>query len=178
MRYRALQFVFAVALTGLGFSQAAMALGDNCTGLPGIDWDIQIGDCTAALQSGKYNNENLAILLTNRGNAYRNKEQYDRAIQDYNQAIKLNPKDSFPFNNRGNAYFNKGEYDRAIQDYTQAIKLNPTFAMAYNGRGAAYAGKGQYDSAIQSYDQAIKLKPDFELAVKNRDQAVANKSKQ
>jgi tetratricopeptide (TPR) repeat protein len=177
MNYRTLQFVFAVALIAFGLSQAAMAQGTNCTGLPGIDWDIQIGDCTAALQSGKYNNENLAILLTNRGNAYRNKDQYDRAIQDYNQAIKLNPKDSFPFNNRGNAYFNKGQYDRAIQDYNQAIKLNPTFAMAFNGRGAAYAGKGQFDNAIRDYDQAIKLNPSFELAIKNRTDAIANKNK-
>lgn len=47
------------------------------------------------------------------GIAYRKKGNYDRAIQDYNEAIRLNPNYVDAFNDRGNAYFDKKDYDRA-----------------------------------------------------------------
>ena len=53
-------------------------------------------------------------------------QQHDRAIQDFDQAIKLNPNYAIAFYNRGNAYRLKGQHDRAIQDLDQAIKLNPS----------------------------------------------------
>ncbi len=51
------------------------------------------------------------------------KEEYDQAISDYNQAIKLNPQDSGAYNNRGLAYENTGQYDQAMKDYDKAEKL-------------------------------------------------------
>jgi tetratricopeptide (TPR) repeat protein len=67
---------------------------------------------------------------SNRGIAYANNGEYDRAIADFTQAIALKPDFALAYSNRGNAYANKGEYDRAIADYTQAIKLNPNVADA------------------------------------------------
>ena len=88
------------------------------------------------------------------------------AIQDYNQAIKLNPKFAQAYNNRGVAYDHKGDFDRALQDFDQAIKLKPS-ALTHFNRGNAYLGKIQYDHAIDDYNQAIKLKPDFAAAYDN-----------
>jgi len=79
--------------------------------------DLQIGGCTTVIQSDKESKNNLAIAFTNRGVAYRNKGQYARAIQDYDQAIKLDPNYAIAFRNRGIAYDEKGQYDRAIRDY-------------------------------------------------------------
>jgi tetratricopeptide (TPR) repeat protein len=45
--------------------------------------------------------------FNNRGLAYADLEQFEKAIQDYNQAIELNPKDFNAFNNRGTACFFK-----------------------------------------------------------------------
>ena len=98
------------------------------------DPDMVIGACTAAMQSGRWSGTNLAWAYNNRGIAYSNKGQYDRAIQDYDQALRLNPSDADAYHNRGNAYANKGQYDRAIQDYDQAIRLNPNDALAYRNR--------------------------------------------
>ena len=67
----------------------------------------------------------MAIAHNNRGNAYTAKGDYDRAIQDFDQSIKLNPTYAKPFNNRGVAYLRKGEYDLAIKAFDEAIKLNP-----------------------------------------------------
>ncbi len=49
------------------------------------------------------------------------KGQVERAIQDFDQAILLDPRDAFAYNNRGLAYRNRGEVDRAIKDYDQAL---------------------------------------------------------
>lgn len=48
--------------------------------------------------------------------SYANKHNYDRAIQDFDQAIRLDPNAAIIFYDRGIAYANKHEYDRAIQD--------------------------------------------------------------
>ena len=63
--------------------------------------------------------------------AYDEKGQYDRAIQDFDQANKLNPNNTNAINARGKAYNAKGQHDRAIQDYDQAIKLDPNYAPAF-----------------------------------------------
>jgi tetratricopeptide (TPR) repeat protein len=52
-----------------------------------------------------------------RGEAYRQKADYDRAIADYTEAIRLNPKDVFAsYYARGGAYVDKGDYGHAISD--------------------------------------------------------------
>jgi tetratricopeptide (TPR) repeat protein len=86
------------------------------------------------------------------------KGDYDRAIADYTEAIRLNPQLVNAYYNRGNAYQNgKKDYDRTIADYTQAIRLNPQFGNAYDNRGLAYQSKKDYDRAIADHTEAIRL---------------------
>jgi tetratricopeptide (TPR) repeat protein len=68
-----------------------------------------------------------AKAYNNRGLAYYEKGDNDRAIADYNKAIGLEPDDADTYNNRGNAYSAKGDKDRAIADYNRAIKLKPDY---------------------------------------------------
>jgi tetratricopeptide (TPR) repeat protein len=103
------------------------------------------------------------------------KGDYDRAIQDYDADIKLNPKHAEAFHGRGLAYFDSGEdrgavkgLDQAIQDYSQAIALNPQYADAYNDRGVAYADKGDFGRAIGDFDHAIALNPTNSTAFYDR----------
>lgn len=134
--------------------------------------DTQIIGCTSVIESGKERNDNLAIAYSNRGNAYRFKGDVDRAIQDYDQAVKFDPKSAAVFINRGAGYDSKGQHDRAIQDYDQAIKLDPRQIVAFLNRGIAYNSKGQHDRAIQDYDEAIRLSPKREaIHVLNRGNA-------
>ncbi|MEW6491631.1 MAG: tetratricopeptide repeat protein [Cyanobacteriota bacterium] len=96
------------------------------------DWDGAIVRLSAALESVKVIPKalELSAIYFYRANAYTDKGEYDRAIDDYNQALKLNPNLAEAYNNRGFAYSDKGEYDRAIDDYNQALKFNPNLAEA------------------------------------------------
>jgi tetratricopeptide (TPR) repeat protein len=129
----------------------------RCSGTGGATPDQQIVACTAAIRSGNLVKPSVAFLQ--RGNAYQAKSDYDHAIADYDEAIRLDPTYANAFNNRGNTYYRKANYDRAIADYNEAIRLDPKDANPFNGRGAAYKAKGDYDRAIADYSQAIRLNP-------------------
>src|SRR5690348_1662828 len=101
--------------------------------------DVQISGCTAVIRSGREKGKSLAIAFNNRGNGFHAKQDYDRAIGDYDEAIRLNPSYARAYYNRGISYANKGLVDRAIEDYTHAIELSPRYAHAYGNRGLAYA---------------------------------------
>ena len=87
--------------------------------------------CSILIQNNSLN----ATAYINRGVAYADKHEYDRAITDYTKAIEIDPRDALAYFNRGNAYRDKGEYDRANADYTRAIEINPPgFRLRSQGR--------------------------------------------
>ena len=65
-------------------------------------------------------------------------ENYNEAINLFNEALQLNPNLADAYNTRGWTYFCLKQYERAIQDFNKAIELNPNFFEAYANRGYAY----------------------------------------
>ena len=117
-----------------------------------------------------------------RGSLYARNNAYDRAIADFNEAIRLEPKASY-FLNRGNAYNLKGDPDRAIADYNEALRLEPELAMAYNNRGVAWRDKGDRQRALADFKAAVEFDPDLVIAVEHQkkieqDVALATKRPQ
>jgi len=110
-----------------------------------------------------------------RGVEYFGERDYDKAISEFTQAIRLNPKYAEVYYYRGGVYEIKGEHDIAISDLTEAIRLNPKYAEAYYCRGLVYGGKGDYDKAISDYNQAIRLNPKYAEAYYNRGNAYSYK---
>ena len=159
-----LTYSIAFCCLAIGLSAAGKTRDENekrCAD-PTENSDVRIGACTVLIRSRQKSTDYLATAYNDRGNGYKDKGDYDRAIQDFGQAISLNPEFALAFYNRGNAYESKGEYDRAIRDLDQAIRLKSDDADAFYalyGRGYAYSAKGDYDRAIQDYDQAIRLEP-------------------
>ena len=132
---------------------------------------LRIDGCTATIRSGRQSGKDLSRVFYNRAIAYAKKGQYDHAIADFDQAIRLDPDSIFALNNRGAAYARKGQYDDAIADFNEAIRIDASYAITYNNRGIAYAKKGQYDRAIEDFDQAIRFDPKDASALKNRSLA-------
>jgi tetratricopeptide (TPR) repeat protein len=109
-----------------------------------------------------------------RGIIYSEKE-YDKAIQDYTEAISLDNNYAAAYNNRGALWINKNEYNKAIEDLTRAISLDKNDAFAYSNRGAVWSNKKEYDKAIEDYTETIRLDNNNANAYYNRGNAWANK---
>jgi tetratricopeptide (TPR) repeat protein len=117
---------------------------------------------------------NYVFAYNNRGIAYGNLNQFDRAIADYDQTIRLDPNSALAYGNRGNAYRALKQFDRAIADYDHAIRLDPNFIVAYGNRGIAYGNLNQFDRAIADYDQTIRIDPNLAVSYYNRGNAYGN----
>ncbi len=85
-----------------------------------------------------------ALAYCGRGVAYGHKNDHDKAIADFTEAIRLDPKDARTYFNRSGDFALKEQYDKAIADLTEAIRLDPRFAQAYAFRGLAYYSKNEF----------------------------------
>lgn len=101
----------------------------------------------------------MAIAYYYRGNAHGEKGETAKAIADYTEAVRLNPKHTNTYFNRGVTYRQQGEANKAIADFTEAIRLDTKYVRAYYYRGNAYWNKGEADKAISDYTEAIRLNP-------------------
>lgn len=100
------------------------------------------------------------FVLVNRGNIYNDYlKDYERAIEDYNKTIELNPKFSWPYLNRAIAYGRLKRWEEAIVDYGRAIELDANYASAYNGRAWSYCQIGKFEAALPDANKALELKP-------------------
>jgi len=129
---------------------------------------LRIEGCSATIKQAASSGENLSWAFYNRGIAYAKKGDLDRAIADFDQALRLDPDSTFALNNRGAAYARKGQYSEAIADFNEAIRLDSQSATAYNNRGTAYAKLGEYDRALEDFEQAVRLDPKDMSAQNNR----------
>ncbi|MGO9135188.1 MAG: tetratricopeptide repeat protein [Methylovirgula sp.] len=130
-----------------------------CTGDRDVEWDRQITACTALIETGKETRDKQAAAYNNRGVAYAAKGDLDRAIADFDQAIRLDPKDEVAYKNRGGAYKAKGDFDRAIADYSEAIRLDPKDVLAYKNRGIAYLYSRALPKALADFNLASETDP-------------------
>jgi tetratricopeptide (TPR) repeat protein len=103
-----------------------------------------------------------------RGSAYYDKGEYDIAIADFDDALKLGSPNGIVFHNRGNAFRGKGDYARAIADYDMAIKADPKSAFSFQNRGISKEALGDLDGALADINQAIRLDPALPQPLINR----------
>ena len=97
------------------------------------------------------------------------KKNYQEAIGNFQQAIKLDPKNSKAHLLLGLTYANTGDFDQAVKYSQNSITIEPTFA-AYHNLGLIYANKGEYEKAQRAYEKALELNPSsyrawYELAL-------------
>lgn len=139
------------------------------------------------LESGQKTKTSLPFW--NRGQYFRDQKQYDKSLQDYTQAISINPKDPEVYNSRGKTYFDMAmlpEYNartaelsqKALDDYTAALnnfgaqkpaaQKTKTRANILINRGTAFAALQRYPQALQDLNEGIGLDPTNENGYLNR----------
>jgi len=97
-----------------------------------------------------------------RGNAHFRQGAVDEAIEEYNEAIKLDPAFGWPYCNLALAYLTRGQYAEALLLYQRSLELldaDRDRAVSWNGLGNVYRCIGDYANAVTAYQKAAELDP-------------------
>jgi tetratricopeptide (TPR) repeat protein len=110
--------------------------------------DAAIAACSAAISSGNYKGDRLAELYNSRGAEWRLKDNYERAIADYNEALNLAPGYAAALSNRCWAFAVTGKGAEALADCNESLRLRPGNDGTHNNRCLANFRLGNLDAAL------------------------------
>ncbi len=85
--------------------------------------------------------------------------EHDKALADFNEAIKLNPDYAPAYVARAQAWAKKHYRDREIADYTEAIRRDPTNAAYHVARAESWSAQGMHENAMADFDTALRMEP-------------------
>ncbi len=103
-----------------------------------------------------------------RGECFRQIGQWERALQDFQEALNRNPQDSWAIASRGETYRRMEQYEEALADFDRAIALNEKYSWAIASRGATYQALRRYEEALADFDRAIALNEKYDWAIASR----------
>jgi lipoprotein NlpI len=130
--------------------------------------DQGIAACDRVINDTKTQAQDRASALSSRCGWWWTKKDSDRALNDCNEAIRIDRTLAAAYLNRGNVYLSKSDMDHALADFNEALRLDPKNAWAYAERGNLYKNKGDLDHAFEDLNEAIKLDPGYALAYFSR----------
>lgn len=168
-RRGALALAMAIVLGGLGSAAAWPVTQQD------VAWcvnrgnayppDMRIAGCTAVIESGNWYGHGLIWAYINRGLAHAAKGD-PRAIDDFGEAIKIEPQQLRALFERGRFYAGVlGDLDRAVQDFDAAIAADPRSTDALNYRGGIRRRNGDYDGAIKDFTASLAASDDARIHV-------------
>lgn len=98
--------------------------------------------------------------LTELAEVYLGQEEYSKAVDKLNEAIRLNPSSFYAYSMRADAYEAMGEYNKAIGDYTEILNMEKeTVAKTYylTQRAKLYEELNKYQKALDDYTECLKI---------------------
>ena len=111
---------FTLAIASVRTDQSVEA----CFGDQG---EAAIAACTHAIRSGRFTGNELATIYDNRAIELRQRGDYDNAIADYSEALRINSDLTGAYTGRGLAYEGKADVENAKADYRKALTLAQTY---------------------------------------------------
>ena len=116
-------------------------------------------------------NEPSLVAYENLGMAVAERGDLQGALENFQQALQIDPNDAEVHNDMGATLIALGKTDTAIPHFREAVRNKPNLANAHYGLGYALSLQGEMGAAIQEYQTALKLNPGYEAA--RRDLAKA-----
>ncbi len=92
------------------------------------------------------------------------KKQYDRALNDFETAVRLDPYNKDVYQFRGEAYYQMNDFDAALSDFDKAIRVHDDVPELYFKRGMIYENLGYYNQAYRDYKYSLTLNPQYSQA--------------
>ncbi len=112
--------------------------------------------CTKAVALGNAGAEGHICL----GSVANGTGQYEKAAEQFQQAVQLDPVNDQAYRHLAEAYQNLNRLDKAEETYKRSISVRPEFWRGYSSLGAFYFGQAQYDKAQAMFEKAVAIKPD------------------
>jgi tetratricopeptide (TPR) repeat protein len=97
----------------------------------------------------------------NLGSALESKGDFDNALVQYREALRLNPKSYQAYSNIGKILYEQGRPAEALDYCTRAVQANPGRAPLRNNLGIVLAELGRYDEALDEFAHASQLNRDY-----------------
>ncbi len=97
-----------------------------------------------------------------------NQGDYPGALENFKQALRLNPYFTEAYVCQSIIYFYQGDYLEAIANCDQVLRINPKNADVYNNRGLNHCALGDYKEAIADFNQVLEIEPNHAKAYLNR----------
>jgi len=107
------------------------------------------------------------IEYTTIAHAYAQAKELERALHYYNQALKINPKNTTALNNKGYALNMLGYYKQAIPCFIRALSIRPLFAFSYNNLGYAQLKMGEWEEGFKNLKHSHRLNKDNAYVYRN-----------
>jgi lipoprotein NlpI len=114
---------------------------------------------TEALKSDKLSKRDEATVYTVRGAAFHRHGEYNAAIDNYNEALKIQADYAVALNNRALANHQLGKDDLAFHDYDTAIQIATASAISYFGRGEVKFDLGHFEEAAKDFSDSLEVNP-------------------
>ncbi|MCX7927665.1 MAG: tetratricopeptide repeat protein [Candidatus Omnitrophica bacterium] len=102
------------------------------------------------------------------------KNRFVSAIEHFDLALKLNPKDGASYNDRALCMVELGIIDEALEYFDKGIAAEPDYATIYHNKGWLLNNIGRYTEAIKCFNKALELEPDRAVTYDNLADALAN----
>lgn len=112
-----------------------------------------VGRFTARIRRAPRN----AAAYQHRATVWTELGEYELALADLDEGMRLSPSDSAFYNSRGGVHRRRGEYAAAIADYNTALRFDPNSATYYANRARSHYNLDEYDLAIRDCNEAIRL---------------------
>jgi tetratricopeptide (TPR) repeat protein len=90
-----------------------------------------------------------------RGLVRRERNEYQKALEDYTAAIRLEPADALFYCERGSAELDHGDHERAVADFSEALRIDSKCTAALLGRGACHLARKDRYKAVADFSEAI-----------------------
>jgi tetratricopeptide (TPR) repeat protein len=153
-----LRFVVS-GLTALQLANVKAAVADDTAWRPckeAISPQEKVEACSRTISQTR-DKRLLERARNRRGLAYVALGQFDHAIEDFSQVIRLNDKIAGYFDNRLNAYRLKGDAVSALKDADSAVRLAPTYTFVYRSRALVLGDLDRFSDGIDELTKAIQI---------------------
>ena len=132
------------------------------------EWDKAIESLRKASGLDHKYAKDLAAVYQQRAYSAATNQQYQDAINDYGEAIKITPEDARIYEQRAAVEMKLNDMDKALADYSEAIKLKPNEVRYYGYRSYIYEVKGDIKNSMADTEKVLKLDPKNQEAINRK----------